>query len=241
MQLLDVAVNPASRLPSLVNTLLGDASTAIHPVVADYLKRYWGLVCMCARSARATGRVLTSVDDGRGTRRLAQLPAEDSSASAIQLVRNVAGPLLHQLARMAGRLDPPAYLYLDGRGGQLTQPVDRFPLARLGFTIACWCVQCGRAHVERAASPAAASSPHHLKTIGRGWRGRFCVASFWLEETRLAVVLDANDRPIFELGFRAMGVSAMRKYGEGGEGPRGKGGRRQLDHCVVDMLTSAVA
>lgn len=193
-----------------MNTLLGDASTAIHPVVADYLKRY--CVSMCAYPAargNVSSRRQSRVWRRRHIRRLAQLPAEDSSASAIQLVRNVAGPLLHQLARMAGRLDPPAYLYLDGRGGQLTQAVDRFPLAKPGFTIACWCVLWGGwLHRRRA---------HRPRTTGvvRWVLDRFCVASFWLEETRLAVVLDANDRPIFELGFRAMGASAMRKYGVG--------------------------
>ena len=131
---------------------------------------------MCARSAHATGRVLTSAKYGRGTRRLAQLPAEDSSASAIQLVRNVAGPLLHQLARMAGRLDPPAYLYLDGRGGQLTQPVDRFPLARLGFTIACWCVQCGRATHGGWQAP---QLPDHLITSKQQLGGVGEAGSVW--------------------------------------------------------------
>ena len=72
-----------------------------------------------------------------GPRRLVPFLVAETADS---LSHNVAAPLLHQLARMAGRIDPPAYVYLDGRESQATKAVDRFPLAKVGFTFACWSV-----------------------------------------------------------------------------------------------------
>ena len=46
--------------------------------------------------------------------------------------------LVRLMSLMVTHTDPPAYLYLDGLSSAVSRGVDRFPIAKTGFTFACW-------------------------------------------------------------------------------------------------------
>jgi hypothetical protein len=103
----------------------------------------------------------------------------------------LAAPLVAQLVRMAARMDPPAYITVDGGGGRAgTRPAplvapatDRFPPSRLGFTLAMWvCVAAPTAQDEVALATVVDTAGRPilamlLRTAGNAPTTRTCVCA----------------------------------------------------------------
>ena len=136
---------PQNRLPSMTAALLSDGVTTVHPLVQTALRR-------CALSL-SMHKGSGGISPGRPEHpcqqplvccllhsRAAAVSPTDALIAEAAMDRNIRTPLLRQLVHMAGRTDPPAYIFFNGCDGAVTRTVDRFPNAKAGFTFACWCV-----------------------------------------------------------------------------------------------------